>query len=111
MQGFRQLKLNFGTFVIVVTLLNLVGCASPYRVSMSNEDLTQFRIDCQKKEEQLRYLRSLLPNKQETSWAKTETKFFGDFTPGHDDKQEIASGTRVWWVKSNITDIYQTCKN
>ena len=94
---------------IVATLLNLTGCASPYRTTMDNEDLMNFAVDCKNKDQQLQFLRSQLPTRSEKDWAKVETGFLGPFTPNAEIKREIASGTRLWWVKSNITDIYQKC--
>lgn len=103
------LSTRFGIFVIAVSLLNLAGCASPYRSKVTSGDVIGYRIDCQNAQAQIVYLESIKPNKDERAMAALELLFLGPFVKDRSYKESLVRNTNMWHIE-NAQEEARRCK-
>jgi hypothetical protein len=103
----HKLKIAFGCFAIVATLLN-TGCANlsaPHR-TMSWQDLEWFVVDCRHKTEQIAMLQAMRPTNDEKLFARlnNELLFWQPFTAPEKfaQRQQIGSNRVDWLINQHL---------
>jgi len=105
-----QLKPRFGIFVIAVSLLNLAGCASPYRSKVTSLDVINYKIDCNNRDAQIAYLESIKPSRGDRKTAALELIFLGPFTKDRTYKESLVRGTNSWHIE-NAQEEARRCRS
>jgi hypothetical protein len=101
-------SINFGKFVLFVSLCSLVGCGTT-RYQMTAEDLSNFKVDCSRVEEQVAFLNGLRTTREEQFGAKFQIRTFGPFTADYQARRDTANGLNNWWINTNLREIYKRC--
>lgn len=102
----------FGRYVILASMVSLVGCASP-RAHMVSHDLDFFQIDCSRKREQIEFLQSLRNDNNERFNARVEnmlTPWRAITDPDrYRENQSVGMGRHNWLITQNLISIQQQC--
>ena len=103
----------FGIFAICVILLNLGGCGTPGRQPMSIPDLNTFRVDCSKRDEQIRFLSSQLMDRDDMLMARVGAAvrpWEAVTDPGtYAYRKDIGNGRTNWFIKQQIHILQTQC--
>lgn len=105
MPKYLQSKQRFGLFVACVSLCSLVGCASPYRAKFTANDVIEYQINCDIKDEQLAQLTSLKNSDTERLMAKIELGQLGIFVKDREYKQSMGRGRVNWWIDNLVEEL------
>lgn len=94
-------------FVIAANLFGCAGYHQPARPTV--EQLSRFEPDCQIAEQQLVWLKSLLPTVDEKNMSNSQVAFFGRFSKEYDLNRDTGNGRYDYIIKLNIKDLYKKC--
>ena len=108
MLKYQLSKPKFGICVIVASLLSLVGCASPYRAKFTVSDVTEYKIICDQKEEQIKFLHSIKPTRAEMQTARAEL-IYNPFINDGGYKVSLANGNLDYWIQAKLDEAWR-CK-
>jgi len=106
MLKFPKSKQRFGVFVLSVTLLNLVGCASN---KVTTSELLSHTTNCDHVEANIAFIDQNTPGRAEQILAGVELITFGIFTSDKERKAQIANGSSAYWAQSVKEDYYRKC--
>lgn len=104
----RPSNTKFGIFVIAVSLLNLVGCASPYKSTITSSNVIDYRIDCKNAQSQIVFLESVKTNKDQRAMAALEL-IFNPFVKDRAHKESLVRNTHTWHLE-NAQEEARRCK-
>ena len=80
---------------------------------MSYHDLERFQVDCNRKEEQIRFLQSLRTSRDDRLWAWAENYVMSwdqYLRPGvFDERRSVSSGHSNWLINQNLMKIVRNC--
>jgi hypothetical protein len=110
---FRTSRLACGTFVIVATLF-VNGCASPtLKQPMDYSDLSRFQIDCGRKAEQIRFLESQRPSRDDRlwAWATNYVRGWDQYTQPEQyrERQAVSGNHTNWIINQQLLRLHRDC--
>jgi hypothetical protein len=102
----------YGVCVTLAILLT-TGCSTVQRTPMAFADLDHFKVNCRKKAEQIAFLQSMRPTRDE----KLLTGFSALLQPwtyitdpyGHDSKQAVSTGRSEWVINQLLMELRDNC--
>ena len=108
----RRFASVYGVCVTLAILLT-TGCSTVQRTPMAFADLDHFKIDCRKKAEQIAFLQSLRPTRDEKLFAG----FAAMFQPwtyitdpyGQDSRQAVSTGRSEWLINQKLMHLRDDC--
>lgn len=106
-------RLVSGTFAIIV-IVSASACAAPtVKNTMHYQDLSNFVIDCSKKQEQIIFLQSqrLARDDKLWNWVQNYVKGWEAYTDPAEYKQRKAhhSGYHDWLINQNLLELGRQC--
>lgn len=107
------LSTNFGKFVLAVSLFNMSAHASAFYADhlKIRHEIISIRPDCRIAKDQINWLHSLRPTKEERSESRNSLFFVGGFSKNFWQNRDISEGTIDWAVNYKINEILQECRN
>ena len=108
----QQLSTRFGKFVLCASLVSLFGCASQ-RVPYGPDKMASFTPDCRIAEQQIAWLVSMKPTVGEKMSNNFTNYFVGRLSSDTDyqSSKNISNGQMDWWIRTNLKEVYNQCKN
>ena len=102
----------YGICVTLAILCN-AGCSTVQQTPMGFQDLDHFKINCKKKGEQIAFLQSMRPTRDE----KLLAGFSAMFQPwtyitdpyGHDSKRAVSTGRSEWVINQLLMELRDNC--
>jgi hypothetical protein len=104
-----SLKQRFGVCVMFASLFS--GCASVHRQPYTPDALIKFEPDCSIREQQTKWLKSIMPTREEMQMARTDLTVFGSWSSDRQNKEFLADGNIGYFVKQDLLWIEQLCGN
>lgn len=103
-------NINFGKFVLVASLFNpLVADAFEGHLKIRHE-IISLRPNCAIAADQINWLHSIKPTRQEISDARNSLFFVGGFSKYFWENRDISEGTIKWAVDQKIKEIIEECR-
>jgi len=100
-------KQKFGAFVMFASLSSLTGCAN---WAISSDDMRNHRVNCDLKDQELRFLERTTYNKDDQLIAAIQVLLLGPLTPDYEKKKQIATGSAAFMVQ-DVKEEYRRCKS
>lgn len=105
-------SINFGKFVLVVSLFNTDVQAFEYADHLKiRHEILSIVPDCRIAKDQITWLQSVKPTMAERSDARNNLFFFGGFSPNFWRNRDVAEGTIDWAVNDKIREISNQCRS
>jgi hypothetical protein len=102
----------FGVCVTLAILLT-TGCSTVQRTPMGFADLDHFQIDCRKKSEQIAFLQSMRPTRDEKLLAGFSTIFqpwnYIANPYEHDSNRAVSTGRSEWLINQHLMTLRDNC--
>lgn len=113
MQGTaRPSAIVSGICVTLAILLN-AGCATTQQTPMGFVDLNHFQIDCRKKAEQMAFLQSMRPTRDEKLLAGLSAIFqpwtYVTDPYGYSNNRALSSGRTDWLTNQLLMELRDNC--
>ena len=109
-----QSRLVCGAFATIATVF-ASGCATPtLKRPMDYADISQFQIDCSRKAEQIRFLESQRPSRDDRlfAWATNYLTPWKEFTdPKEYGERQTVSGRHTdWIINQKLMTLARDCR-
>jgi hypothetical protein len=100
-------SINFGKFVLCAMAASLIGCATQQKTRPDTMAILEIKPDCRIAEQQLEWLRGLVPTEEEHRNAEMQMIFANTTT--FEANRKIREYTYDRIIKTKINDIYYVC--
>ena len=102
---------NFGKFVLVASLISISPVHAFEGHLKFRHELYSLKTDCKIAEQQIKWLNSLIPTKEEIIDARNALFFVGGWSKFYRDNQDISNGTIRRIVNQKVREIIEECRN
>lgn len=102
-------NINFGKFVLVASLFNpFLSHAFEGHLKIRHEIISLIP-NCQIADQQLKWLYSIRPTRQEVADARTSLFFVGGWSKNFRANQDVSNGTINWAINQKVKEILEQC--
>ena len=102
----------FGICAILAILLT-TGCSTAQRTPMGFVDLDYYQVDCRKKPEQIAFLQSMRPTRDEKLFAGLSAIFqpwqYVSDPYNYDSRRAMSSGRTEWLINQKLMELRDNC--